>query len=85
MSIKSVDFGSFESEFGASVSSTIFAWASEKSPSGSWVSSYVPSANGVISICNAIVGKSKILYLSIAFLHEKDYEFTQSNILIHPC
>ena len=35
MSIKSVDFGSFESEFGASVSSTIFAWASEKSPSGS--------------------------------------------------
>jgi hypothetical protein len=73
MSIKSVDFGSFESEFGASVSSTIFAWASEKSPYGSWGSSYVPLANGVISICNAIVGKSKILYLSIAFLHQKDY------------
>ena len=35
MSIKSVDFGSSESEFGASVSSTIFVWASEKSPSGS--------------------------------------------------
>jgi len=50
MSIKSVDFGSSESEFGASVSSTILAWASEESPSGSWLSSYVPSANGVISI-----------------------------------
>jgi hypothetical protein len=50
MSIKSVDFGSSESKFGASVSSTILAWASEKSPSGSWINSYVPSANGVISI-----------------------------------
>ena len=85
MSIKSVDFGSSESEFGVLVSSTIFAWALEKSPSGSWVSSYVLSANGVISICNAIVAKSKVLYLSIAFLHEKDYGFTQSNISIHPC
>ena len=81
----SVDFDSSESEFGASVSSTILAWASEKSPSGSWVSSYVTSANGVISICNTIVGKSKVLYLSIVFLHEKDYGFTQSNISIHPC
>ena len=85
MSIKSIDFGSSESEFEASVSSTILAWASKKSPSGSWVSSYVSSANGVISICNAIVGKSKVLYLSIVFLHEKDYGFTQSNISIHPC
>ena len=39
MSIKSVDFVSSESEFGASVSSTILAWASEKSPSESWISS----------------------------------------------
>ena len=50
MSIESVDFGSSESEFGASVSSTLLACASEKSPSESWISSYVPSANGVISI-----------------------------------
>jgi len=50
MSIESVDFGSSEMEFGASVSSTILAWASEKSPSESWMSSYVPFANGVISI-----------------------------------
>ena len=50
MSIDLVDFGFSESKFGASVSSIILAWASEKSPSESWMSSYVPSANGVISI-----------------------------------
>ena len=54
VSIESVDFGSSESESGASVSSTTLAWASEKSPSGFWMSSYVPSANDVVSICNAI-------------------------------
>ena len=50
VSMGSVDFDSSESEFGASVSSTTLAWASEKSPYDSWISSYVPSANGVISI-----------------------------------
>ena len=50
VSIKSIDFGSSESEFGASVSSTMLAWASEISLSDSWISSYVPSGNGVISI-----------------------------------
>ena len=55
--MESVDFGSSESEFGASVNSTMLAWASEISPSSSWMSSYVLSANGVISIWNAIVGK----------------------------
>ena len=50
VSIESVDFGSSESDFGASVSSTTLAWASEKSPSDSWRNSYVPSANEVISI-----------------------------------
>ena len=71
-SIESVDIGSSESEFGASVSSTILAWASEKSMSDSWINSYIPSANGVTSIWNAIVGnKSKVLHLSIAFLHDK--------------
>ena len=50
LSIESVDFGSSESEFGTSVNSTMLAWASEMSPSGSWMSSYVLSANRVISI-----------------------------------
>ena len=50
VSIESVDFGSSESEFGTSVNSTMLAWASKMSPSSSWMSSYVPSANGVISI-----------------------------------
>ena len=50
LSIESVDFGSSESEFGTSVNSTMLAWASEMSPSGSWMSSYVPFANVVISI-----------------------------------
>ena len=54
MSIESVDFGSSESEFGASVNSTTLAWALEKSPSGSWMSLYVPSANDVISLCNVV-------------------------------
>ena len=35
ISIESVDFGSSESEFGVSISSTILAWASEESPFGS--------------------------------------------------
>ena len=49
-SIGSVGFGSSESEFGTSVNSIILAWASEKSPSGSWMSSYVPSTSEVVSI-----------------------------------
>ena len=56
VSIKSVDFGSSEFEFGASVISTVLARALEKSPSGSWMSSYVPSANNVVYICNATIG-----------------------------
>jgi len=68
VSIESVGFGSSESEFGTSVISAVLAWASEKSPSGSWMSSYVASANDVVSICNAVVGKL-VKCLSIAFLH----------------
>ena len=87
MSMESVDFGSSESEFRVSVSLVILAWASEKSLFGSYINSYVPSANGVISImkCNSWKKYSKVLYLSIAFLHEKDYSFSQSNNPIHPC
>ena len=55
VSIESVDFGSSESEFGTSVNSTTLAWASEISPSSSWMSSYVPSANDIVSICHAII------------------------------
>ena len=55
LSVGSVNFGSSESKFGASDSSITLAWASEeKSPSGSWVSSYVLSTSGVISIWDAI-------------------------------
>ena len=50
VSMESVDFGSSESEFGASISSTTLARASEISPSGSWINSYVPSANEMTSI-----------------------------------
>jgi len=37
--IKSVGLGSSESEFGASINSTMLAWASKKSLSGSWMNS----------------------------------------------
>ena len=57
VSIESVGFSSFKSEFGTSVNSTILAWASEKSPFGSWMSSYVSSAYDVVSIWIAVVGK----------------------------
>ena len=50
VSIESVGFGSSESEFGTSVNSIVLAWASEKSPSGSWINSYVPSVSGVTFI-----------------------------------
>ena len=53
MSIELVDLGSSESKFEASVKLTMLAWASEKTTSGSWMSSYVLSANDV-SICNAV-------------------------------
>ena len=55
ISVGSVKSGSSEPKFGASISSTTLAWASEeRSPSGSWVSSYVPSISGVISKWDAI-------------------------------
>ena len=60
-SIGSLAFGSFESVFGTSVNSATLAWASEISPSGSWMSSYVPSTSDVTSICNAVVGFSEVL------------------------
>ena len=72
--IKSVDLGSSESKFGASVNSTMLAWASEISPSGSWMSSYVLSTNDVISICNAVVKISEVLEYSFPSL--KSYNST---------
>ena len=50
VSIESVGFGSSESKFGTLVNSTILAWASEMSPSSSWMSLYAPSASEVVSI-----------------------------------
>ena len=69
VSIESVGFGSSESEFGTSVNSTVLAWASEKSPSGSWINSYVPSTNNIISICNAIFEISEVLKYSFSSLN----------------
>ena len=68
VSIESVGFGFSESEFGTSVNSTILAWDSEKSPSGSWISLYVPSASDVVSICNAVVGISEVFEYSFPSL-----------------
>ena len=66
---KSVGFSSSESKFGTSVNSAALTWASEEiSPSGSWISSYVPSASGMTSIWNAIF-ENLVKCLSIAFLH----------------
>ena len=48
VSIESVGFGSSESEFETSINSTILAWASETSPFGSWISSYVPFASELL-------------------------------------
>jgi hypothetical protein len=60
-SIESLDFDSSESTFETSVNSTTLVWASEISPSGSWISSYVPSTSNIIYICNAIVEISEVL------------------------
>ena len=50
VSIESVGFGSSEFGFGTSVNSATLAWASEISPSGFWMSSYVSSTSDVVSI-----------------------------------
>ena len=56
MSDESVDFNSSESGFETSIKLAVLTWASEKFPSGSRMSSYVSSANDVVSICNAMIG-----------------------------
>ena len=56
MSDESVGFNSSESGFGTSIKLAVLTWASEKFPSGSRMSSYVSSANDVVSICNAMIG-----------------------------
>ena len=67
-SIESVNLDPSELEFGALVNSVTLVWASEISPSGSWMSSYVSSASDVVSICNAIVGISEVLEYSFPSL-----------------
>jgi len=49
-SIGSLAFGSSEFGFETSVNSATLAWASEISPSSSWMSLYVPSASEVVSL-----------------------------------
>ena len=49
-------FGSSESGCGTSVNSAMLVWASEISPSASWMSSYVSSTSDIVSICNAMIG-----------------------------
>ena len=68
VSIESVGFGSSELEFGTSINSTILAWASEISPSGSWNSLYVPSTSDIVSICNAVLEISEVLKYSFPSL-----------------
>ena len=67
-SIKLVRCSSSEAKFETSVNSATLVWASEIFPSGSWISSYVPSTSDIISICNVVVGISEVLKY-IAFLH----------------
>ena len=68
VSIKSVGFGSSGSGFGTLVNSATLAWTSEISPSGYWMSSYVPSTSDIISICNAVVEISEVLEYSFRSL-----------------
>ena len=81
MAMESVSVSSFESEFGASVSSAMFvglhAVHSQTPvsrsgirylPSSSWMSSYVPSTSNIIYICNTIVGFSEVLKYSFPSL-----------------
>ena len=62
--IKTVDFGSSKSEFGASGSRS----GPRYLPSSSWISSYVPSISDIISIYNAIIGFSEMLKYSFPSL-----------------
>ena len=55
--------------FKSSLSSVTLTWASEISSSGSSMSSYVPSTNDIISICNAVVEISEVLEYSFPSLN----------------
>jgi len=79
-SMVSLAFVSSESGFETSVNSTILAWASEISPSGSWISSYVLSSSDVISIWNAVVGISEVLEYSCPSLKSYNLIIKQSRL-----
>ena len=55
--------------FRSSLSPVTLTWASEISSSGSSMSSYVPSTNDIISICNAVVEISEVLEYSFPSLN----------------
>ena len=69
VSIELVGFSSSESDFGTSVNSTTWVWASEIFPSGSWMNPCVPSTSDIISICNTIVKISEVLKYSFSSLN----------------
>ena len=70
-SIESVNLDPSELEFGALVNSVTLVWASEISPSGSWMNSYVPSTSDIISMCHAIVEISEVLRYSFPSLKSR--------------
>ena len=51
-----------------SLSFIMLTWTLKISPSGSWMSSNVPSTSDIISICNAVVGISEVLKYSFPSL-----------------
>ena len=54
--------------FRSSLSSIMLTWALERSSSGSWMSSYVPSTSDIVSICYAIIEFSEVLKYSFPSL-----------------
>ena len=50
------------------LSSVMLTWTLKISPSGSWMSLYVPSTSDIISICNAIFEISEVLKYSFPSL-----------------
>ena len=54
--LQAVHFSDSGFTFRSSLSSVMLTWTSKVSSSISWMSSYVPSANDVVSICNAMIG-----------------------------
>ena len=59
--LHAVHFSDSGFTFRSSLSSIMLTWASEISPSGSWMNSYIPSTCDIICICNAVLEISEVL------------------------